>query len=236
MAAIMNRLTKPIFAGICFVICLSLSTLIYFTFPSSKASHLVPPRISGTILITPYKLASFTLVDQNNNVFNNDNLMGNWHLISYGYLHCPDVCPTTLLLLTKIKAQLQAKPYILNYVFYSVDPARDRPENLNLYLRFFDDEFIGLTQPQMTNMKSVFENSLGIKASVENITVNNLPQVNVSHGVHLFLISPRGNLVAVFKPYPSTSDLVNTLPTFNQAWLYEDITKTIDYINLKSSS
>ncbi|WNC70494.1 SCO family protein [Thalassotalea psychrophila] len=232
----MNAPSKLFFAGIGFILFISISILIYLTFPSNNASHIVPPRISGTILITPYELAPFTLVDQNNHLFNNDNLIGNWHLISYGYLQCPDVCPTTLLLLTKLKEQLQNKPYIINYVFYSVDSNRDRPENIKQYLRFFDDKFIGLTQDKLANMKDAFADTLGIKANVETNIINNVPQVNVSHGVHLFLINPTGKLVAVFKPYPSISELDNTLPTFNQAWLFEDITKTIDYINIKHSS
>ncbi|WOH38410.1 SCO family protein [Thalassotalea fonticola] len=231
----MNTLSKQHFALFGLVILLTITHLIYLSSQPSKQT-LIPPKISGTILINPYKIIPFTLIDQNNKIFNNQKLTGNWHLVSYGYLHCPDVCPTTLILLSRIKEKLTKNSYSLNYLFYSVDPTRDRPNNLKQYLSFFDDEFIGLTHEDTSELNNDFANNLGIKADIKTITDNSIVQIKVSHGVHLFLINPEGKLVAVFNPQENFNDINNSIPTFNQAWLYKDITATIDYLNLKSNS
>ncbi|WNC66790.1 SCO family protein [Thalassotalea nanhaiensis] len=232
----MNTLSRQYFIGICFVILLSFISLIYLINKTSQQNLQPPPKISGTILIDPYPLSPFALVDQDNRIFNNSNLTGDWHLVSYGYLQCPDVCPTSLLLLTRIKEQLFDSSYMLNVVFYTVDPVRDRPKNLKKYLRYFDDEFIGLTHQNIPPNEHDFAKSLGIKAKIETTQVENNQQIKVSHGVHLFLINPAGKLVAVFKPQPHSIGIDEPLPSFNPKRLYKDITTTIDYLNVRTNS
>lgn len=226
----MKTLSRQYFAGICLVTLLTITILSYLSSQAFTQTQALPPKINGTILISPYKLVPFTLIDQNNNVFNNHQLTGKWHLVSYGYLHCPDVCPTTLLLLTRIKEKLINNSYFLNFLFYSVDPTRDRPKNLKQYLSFFDDEFIGLTHEDILMPNNDFAKNLGIKASIETITVDSSQQVKVSHGVHLFLINPEGKLVAVFTPQANSIELNDPIPTFEQAKLYKDIIATIAYL------
>jgi protein SCO1/2 len=58
----------------------------YFSMSQLKVSH---------IIYNPNKpLPSFSLVDQDNQLFNNDNLKDGWTLLLFIYTHCPDVCPT----------------------------------------------------------------------------------------------------------------------------------------------
>ena len=42
-------------------------------------------------------LPEFELVDHNNEPLTRERLKGNWNLMFFGYTHCPDICPTTLL-------------------------------------------------------------------------------------------------------------------------------------------
>lgn len=63
----------------------------------------------------------------------------------FGFTHCPNVCPTTLLALTQLLAELEDDADRLNVVFVTVDPERDTPEVLNHYLSAFDPRIIGLT-------------------------------------------------------------------------------------------
>ena len=39
---------------------------------------------------------NFSLVDHNGKPFGDADLKGKWHLVFFGYTHCPDTCPTTL--------------------------------------------------------------------------------------------------------------------------------------------
>jgi protein SCO1/2 len=88
----------------------------------------------------------FMLVDQNGQGFSSDKLKGKPTLIYFGYTYCPDVCPTSLLLMETAVEQLgpdAAKK--VNLVFITVDPERDTPELIKGYVSNFGPTIIGLT-------------------------------------------------------------------------------------------
>ena len=88
----------------------------------------------------------FTLVDQNGRTVTEANLRGKPTLIYFGYTYCPDVCPTSLLLMeTAIEKLGPDAARKVNLVFITVDPARDTPELLKGYVPNFGPTFIGLT-------------------------------------------------------------------------------------------
>lgn len=161
-----------------------------------------PPQIQGVLLGQGRELADFELIDHRNRPFSNADLEGQWHLLSYGFTTCPDICPTTLHELTEfadaLESREQAMPQIL---FYSVDYRRDTPQQLASYLHYFDPDFLGLThRDNPDNPHLPFERSLGIV--FELIPEGGSPEANyqVSHGLTLFLINPAGELQAVFQP------------------------------------
>lgn len=66
--------------------------------------------------------------------------------IYFGYTKCPDVCPTNLSFLSSAIAQLSPDE-MKNFqsIFISVDPGRDTQEVLMKYVKYFDDQMIGLS-------------------------------------------------------------------------------------------
>jgi protein SCO1/2 len=82
------------------------------------------------------------LTDQDGQPFALTTLQGTPVFVYFGYTHCPDVCPTTLVdLRTAIgQAGLPAK-----VVFVTVDPARDTAAVMKSYLNAYKAGFIGLT-------------------------------------------------------------------------------------------
>ena len=88
----------------------------------------------------------FTLTDQNGRTVTADSLKGKPTLIYFGFTYCPDVCPTSLLLMEtaieKIGSDAAKK---VNLVFITVDPERDTPEVLKGYVPNFGATFEGLT-------------------------------------------------------------------------------------------
>ena len=88
----------------------------------------------------------FTLVDQNGKPFSSDRLKGKPTLIYFGYAFCPDVCPTSLLLMeTAIEKLGPDTAKKVNLVFITIDPERDTPELMKGYVENFSPTFIGLT-------------------------------------------------------------------------------------------
>ncbi len=63
-----------------------------------------------------------------------------------GYASCPDVCPTSLAIMSQALKNLDpAEAAGVQPVFISVDPERDTPEKLAQYSRFFFPTMVGLT-------------------------------------------------------------------------------------------
>lgn len=87
----------------------------------------------------------FELVDQNGKTFSSAALKGKPHAVFFGFTHCPDICPTTLFEMTKHLEALGPKADKLTVLFITVDPARDTPAQLKLYLSAFDPRIVGLS-------------------------------------------------------------------------------------------
>jgi protein SCO1/2 len=120
-------------------------------------------------------------------------LAGHPTLVFFGFTHCPDVCPTTLVKLAAIK-KTGALPG-MRVLFVSVDPGRDTPAVLAPYVHAFDPDFIGAT---------------GSAAEIERLARNfgvavarvDLPggDYTMDHSAAVFLLDPHAQIVAVFTP------------------------------------
>ena len=86
----------------------------------------------------------FTLVDSQGQPFASSKLAGRPYAIFFGFTHCPDVCPTTLARLVRLRRQLSDES-ALAVVFVTVDPERDGPSEVGRYAALFDSPVIGLT-------------------------------------------------------------------------------------------
>jgi protein SCO1/2 len=87
----------------------------------------------------------FTLVDDNGAPVTEKTLAGKPYVMYFGYTYCPEVCPTTLVDLSRWIKELGTKADKLNYVFVTLDPERDTPKVLHAYLSSFDSHIRGLT-------------------------------------------------------------------------------------------
>jgi protein SCO1 len=90
--------------------------------------------------------APFELTDaKSGKPFSEHDLRGHPSALFFGFTHCPDVCPTALVTAGQWLKALGSDADALRFVFVSVDPERDGPAALALYLQSFDPRIIGLT-------------------------------------------------------------------------------------------
>ncbi len=87
----------------------------------------------------------FHLVDQNGKPFSDQDMKGRPFLVFFGYTHCPDVCPTTLLEISQVLRKLGKDADRVGALFITVDPERDMSAELKDYLASFDPHLRGLT-------------------------------------------------------------------------------------------
>jgi protein SCO1 len=87
----------------------------------------------------------FTLVDSKGQPFSNAKLNDKAYAIFFGFTHCPDVCPTTLARLVKLRQQLGPGERPFEILFVTVDPERDGPAEVGKYAELFNSPIVGLT-------------------------------------------------------------------------------------------
>ncbi|MEO6361384.1 MAG: SCO family protein [Sphingomicrobium sp.] len=100
----------------------------------------------------------FTLIGGDGHPFASTRLNGKAHAIFFGFTHCPDVCPTTLARLVRLRRELASKDDAFTIVFITVDPERDGPAEVASYARLFNAPVIGLTgsPAQIAQVKKQF--------------------------------------------------------------------------------
>jgi protein SCO1 len=133
---------------------------------------------------------AFELTDHNGRPFSSAALAGQTYAVFFGFTHCPDVCPTTLLEMSNALQRLGADADRLRIVFVTVDPERDTPEQLRQYLDSFDPRIIGLTGS---------EQQIAAVAKGWNAFHNKIPEgdgtYTVVHSAYVYLMDRNNRLV-----------------------------------------
>lgn len=114
-----------------------------------------PVRTSGVADIG----GPFTLIDHRGRQVTEKDFLGKPTLIFFGFTFCPDVCPTTLFEISNQLKKLGLDADKLQVLFITVDPERDTPEQMALYLQSFDPRIIGLsgTREQVDRAIAVYK-------------------------------------------------------------------------------
>ncbi len=86
----------------------------------------------------------FALTDHNGKGRSLKDFAGKIVVMFFGFVHCEDVCPTTLADLARVKQLLGRDGERLQVLFVTVDPERDNAAVLKDYVVHFDSGFLGL--------------------------------------------------------------------------------------------
>lgn len=144
-------------------------------------------------------LAEFILVDDEKGVFDLKSLESRWSFIFFGFMYCPDICPTTLYDLSQVKRELVALGIAeddIQFVFISVDPERDKAAQIKRYVQYFDASFLGATGSigQLTNLTR----QLGAPFRAEPETAENVYEV--THSSAVYLVDPLVQYAGIISP------------------------------------
>ncbi len=105
------------------------------------------PELQAVLWPVAHPVAPFQMRTHRGEAFDEASLKGQWNFVFFGFLQCPDVCPTTLQALRGFRRSLlENDPAALRhrFIFVTVDPGNDTAERIGPYLQYFDPEFIGL--------------------------------------------------------------------------------------------
>jgi len=138
----------------------------------------------------------FMLVDQNGNLFKDSDMLGSYQLIYFGYTFCPDVCPTSLAVMTQALGLLGEDARRIQPYFITIDPKRDTPAVLKKYVAYFNDRLIGLTGSEEMIKRVADQFKVRYEKVVEPGGDPDLYLMD--HSASVFLMAPDGRYITQF--------------------------------------
>lgn len=148
----------------------------------------------------------FTLTGQDGKPHGLADYRGKAVVLFFGYTHCPDVCPTTMLEYQQVMKKLGPDADRVQVLFITVDPERDTPQVLAGYVPFFDKRFMGLTgAPPLVQAVA---NQYKVVAQKQTTAAGGY---SVDHSAGSYLFDREGQL-RVYVPYGTpAADIVHDL-------------------------
>ncbi|MBT2969398.1 MAG: hypothetical protein B6D72_11765 [gamma proteobacterium symbiont of Ctena orbiculata] len=197
-----NALPRSVNLALLAVAAVAAGVIAWYLTPSKNSMAPVgrPLQTQQAMLMPEFRpLKPFSLTSHKGANFDNQSLLGQWTFLSFGYTHCPDICPTTMSMFAemhnRIQVQEPVKPY--QVAFVSVDPERDSLQRLAEYVKFFDPSFLGITGPE--EALQALTKPLGVlhrRVETEDSAMGYV----MDHSASIFLLDPKGRFHAYFSP------------------------------------
>lgn len=165
----------------------------------------LPSPFHASDVSVPLGQADFKLTDHNGMPRTRADFRGKVVVLFFGYMHCPDICPTTMADLAQVMGRLGSDADRVQVVFVTVDPERDTPELLAQYVQAFHPKFLGMRGDAEATAQA---------AKSFYVTYLKQPTTsgyNVDHSSGMFLLDTRGRVRLLARHGQSAE------------WLVEDI-------------
>ena len=169
----------------------------------------------GTYIYSPAKILNpFTLQSTEGKPFDLAALKGKSTILFFGYTSCPDICPTTMALLTKVKAALIQEGRYQNtqIVLVSVDPDRDTIDKLKTYVGYFGEDFIGVTG-ELTELYN-FARQLNIAFNVNPPKDQEFYEVD--HSGNIVYLNEQGHYLGFSRPPLNIDRIVTSFRSIHE--------------------
>ncbi|KAL7266246.1 Cu-binding protein [Rhizina undulata] len=156
------------------------------------------------------------LVDQNGKERRDEDFLGRYRLVYFGFTHCPDICPEELDKMSEM-IDLVKKRHgnVLTPIFITCDPARDTPEVMKEYLIEFHPDLVGLTGTY-DQIKKVCKSY--------RVYFSTPPDVNpgqdylVDHSIYFYLMDPEGDFVEALGRQHTPEEAAKIIGGHVKAW------------------
>ena len=148
----------------------------------------------------------FQLLDQDAKPVSEQDFKGKPLLVFFGFVHCPDICPTTLFEMSEVLRKLGPDAGRVNALFITVDPERDTPAVMKDYLSSFDSHLRGASGDRET---------IEAAERAYRVFARKVPGENGDYGMDhtalVYLMDKQGRFVAPFslkrRPEEAATDL-----------------------------
>lgn len=155
--------------------------------PSRRANTPSAEKIGGP----------FTLTTLGGRRVSDADFRGKWMLLYFGYTHCPDICPTTLVEIAQVLDKLGALADQIQPLYITIDPERDSPETMAAYAKEFDRRIIGLSGTAVEIAAAA--RSYRVFYAKKQFGESN-DDYAMEHSAFVYVVDPHGKYVTLFSP------------------------------------
>ncbi len=148
----------------------------------------------------------YALTDQDGQPRTSTDFRGKYQMVYFGYTFCPDVCPTTLAVMSAALDKMGIDQNRIVPVFITIDPDRDTPAVLKKYMAAFGPRFVGLTgkPDEIADVEKEFR----VYARKQPLAGG---KYGMDHSSVIYLMGPDGKLVGFYDDPISPEDLAKDL-------------------------
>jgi protein SCO1/2 len=132
----------------------------------------------------------FTLTDHTGKRVTDADFRGRYMLVFFGFTFCPDVCPSTLQVVSAALGKLGSKAERFVPILITVDPERDTPEQLALYVPSFHPRLVGLTGTR-AEIDAVLD-AYRIRNVRKRVDPKSSAGYTVDHPAQIYVMDPDG--------------------------------------------
>ena len=153
--------------------------------------------------------AKFMLIDHNGKLVTEKDMLGKFQLVYFGYTFCPDICPTSLQVMSLALDMLGERAALIKPYFITVDPERDNAQVMKNYVKYFNQDLVGLT-----GTKTMIDRvASGYKVKYEKvIEEGGDPDLYImDHSASVYLMAPNGEFITKFAHGISAKQMVDAL-------------------------
>lgn len=162
--------------------------------------------LRGLVFDPPKQAPDFTLADHTGKPFTLADQRGKVVLLYFGFASCPDVCPSTLSDLARVKRELGRDGSQVQVALITVDPNRDTPQILADYVTVFDPSFVGLhgSEEQIQQLMKKY----GVTAARKDLPGSALGYT-IDHSAFVYVIDQSGRWREQFPFGATAADIAN---------------------------
>ena len=162
-----------------------------------------PPSFHATDITGAAFARDFRLTDHNGQIRSLGDFKGKAVAVFFGYVHCPDVCPTTLSDFSLALQQLGPLAERVQVIFVTVDPQRDTPDLLKQFVPAFNPGFLGM----YTDAESLRLLANEYKVVFQKSSVKAADDYLIDHSAGTYVYDPQGKL-RLLMPYGSSPEAI----------------------------
>lgn len=148
--------------------------------PQFQATDITGADFARTLALTGHDGKPRTLADFQDKIV----------VVFFGFVHCPDVCPTTLARFATVMKALGPDADRVQVLLVTVDPARDTPQVLSQYVTAFNPTFLGLTGDAAAIERTAKE----FRVIYQKQPGQTADTYTVDHSSGVYVFDPRGRV------------------------------------------